>query len=681
MGDRPSLGQLYDQSRHPDLPELPGSLGQQFLAWERSSTLGEQYSAWLDEPAGTPRPARGVDTGAAVGLRARTGSWLRRAPQPAEREATTPAPPATPAPPVERTPHRAPAPRTPAGRIPADPVPTAPVPATPDAAGLSEPAAQPAAETGSGAGSGIGRSSALMAAGTLVSKVLGFARLALLAAVLGTTSRATNVFDTANTLPNMIYLLLAGGVINAIFVPQITRSLRHSDGGKSYTDRLLTLSMSILLVVTLLMTAASPWIYRLFDPEATGARLHLGVMFSLICLPQIFFYGVYTLFGEVLNARGRFGAFMWSPVLANLVMIAGLLVMLVSYPRNVPPEQWTPTMIWLLAGSATLGIVAQALVLIWPLKRAGYTWHPDFRVRGVGLRATSKIAGWAFGAVVVQQIGLLVTSRVLNAVPDNYGGKFAQSVAYILFMLPHGIVTVSLVTALYTRMSNAAAAGDDGAVAHDLRTGFRLSGLASIAASIGSIALTLPFVGVFFPAGQGGRFAIGATTIAMMIGLVPFAVCVLQQRAFFAYEDARTPFLIQGIGTVVTIVGALAASTLPPRWVGPGVALTQTFSYVAQAIAGVFWLRRLVGPMGLSDVARTYARLAIAGLFATAGALIVGLAVGLLGSGRIADLITLLLGGGLFAVIYVTVARRLRVDEIDQLIGSVTARIPGLAGR
>lgn len=639
-----SLGDLYDESsygeprRHPSVPEVPGS-------------LGEQYAGWFETP--TSHEGRSVEHA----RRDRSG-WVGSDPTSVIPPSERPSRPPQPAP--HNRPERGPGLGTQWRQAQQDAIPP-----TPEQRGPQDGTAA------------IARSSALMAAGTLVSKMLGFVRVVLLAAAIGSVTRAASVFDTANQLPNMVYILLAGGVISAIFVPQITRALRHPDGGKAYTDRLLTLALSILLLVTAVCTIGAPLLYKLFDWTATGARLNLGIAFSVICVPQIFFYGLYTLFGEVLNARGKFGAYMWAPVLANLIMVAGLVVFLIAFPKDVTPQDWTPAMIALLAGSATLGIVAQGVVLIWPLKRAGYTFKPDFHFRGVGLRGVSKIAGWAFGAVMLQQAGMLVSSQVLNAVPSGYGGKFAQSTAYMLFMLPHGIVTVSLVTALYTRMSNAAADGDTAQVVDDLQTGYRLSGLASIPVTIGAFVLILPFAGVFF-AGSVSRWAIGSATIAMMIGLVPFTFCVLEQRIFFAFEDARTPFLVQAIGTAVSIVGSLLAHLLPHNLVGAGVALGQSASFLAQAIAAFLWLGPLLGKIALRAVLDVYRRLAIAAVGATLVALVVLLAAHATIGGRLADLVTLIVGGTAFGIVYVVIAKRLNVHEINLLVRQLAARIPGL---
>ncbi|WP_186525952.1 murein biosynthesis integral membrane protein MurJ [Leekyejoonella antrihumi] len=629
---RPTLGQLYDggASRHPGpvMPDLPGSLGQMYVEWS-----GEASSLDVLGDSDIVLAPQTIDT---------RGRRRRGTSRPAPVRAPTAAAPEAPQ---------------------ADP--TAPA-------------------TDSGIKS-VARSSAIMAGGTFVSRILGLVRTVLLVALFGGQTVGGNVYDIANTLPNMIYILLAGGVINAVLVPQITRALLHRDGGKGYTDRLLTLALSILAAVTVIFLAVAPFLYRLFDSDATSssARLHLGTMFALICLPQILFYGIYALFGEVLNARSNFGPLMWSPALANIVAIGGIVWCIAhSTPGQAGnPAFWDTQLIVVLGGTATLGIIVQALVLIIPMRRVGYRFTPNFHFRGVGLRTASHIAGWAFAAVVVQQLSGFVATRVISTVGDGFGGKQAFSNAFMLFMLPHSLVTLSLITALYTRMSKAANAGRTKEVLNDVRTGLRLSGLASIPVSVGCLVLIIPMVIVLF--GNGNRMAYGYPTIGMMLGLVPFTICVLVQRVFYAYEDAKTPFWMQLVCTVLTVALSVSCLALPDRWVAAGLALSQSIAYVVQATVGWFWLRRRLGEMPIRDVANTYGRLGIAAIAGTGVALVlrVALSAGVGDSSRASNLLILVVAGVAFLLVYVVTARRLKVTEIDQLVSPLTGRLSRLVHR
>ena len=261
----------------------------------------------------------------------------------------------------------------------------------------------------------LARSSAGMAAGTIASRALGVVRAALQALAIGTAA-AANGWEVANTLPNIVYLLLAGGVLNAVLVPQITRAATHADGGRQYVDRLLTLSIGGIALVTVLITAAAPLLVRLYASTLDPATLRLSVTFAFICLPQIFFYGLYTVLGQVLNARGQFAAFFWAPVAANVVFIAGLVAFIVLYPSQPAVADYTTPMIWLLAGSATLAIACQGLILLVPLWRSGFRFRPRWGFRGVGLRGASTVALWTFAALAVSQLAFIVTSQVLGSV-------------------------------------------------------------------------------------------------------------------------------------------------------------------------------------------------------------------------------------------------------------------------
>lgn len=540
----------------------------------------------------------------------------------------------------------------------------------PDAIQQEEAPAAPVRE------GGIGRASAIMAAGTLTSRALGFVRTILLTSlIIGTVG---NVWETSNKIPNQIYLLLAGGVINAVLVPQITRALKDRDGGKAYTDRILTLAMSILLGATIVCMIASPLIFKLGYVDATGDTWRLGILFTLLCMPQLFFYGLYTMLGEILNARSRFGALMWSPALANIFAIAGIVWLLVGHPDHPigDPSKWTTSMIVVLAGSATLGIVAQAIVLIIPLRRSGYSWSPNFSFRGVGLRNTSTIAGWAFASVIVQQLGVfLVTGNLLNPIGS---ANQAQGYAFLFFMLPHSLVTLSLITALFTRMSRAAHEGRARAVTQDTELSLRLSSVATIPATFGALVAAGPLCRAFYPS---IATAVERQTIALLIGLVPFTVCVVVQRALFAYQDAKTPFVMQVWCTIITSALAIPAVLLPDEWRGFGVCLAGSLAYFAEATMGFRWLRdRRLPQLRMLGVMQTWARLAVASILALVVAFAARFALTLVVGvdTRAANLLTFIVAAGIFMALYVVFARRLHVREIEELIGAVSGKLGGV---
>jgi len=529
----------------------------------------------------------------------------------------------------------------------------------------------------------LARSTAGMAAGTIASRVLGVVRASMQLAVVGAFLTG-DAWDVANTLPNIVYLLLAGGVLNAVLVPQITRAASHPDGGREYIDRLLTISILGMAVIAVVFTLGAGLLVRLYSTQTwTADQRSLSTAFALICMPQIFFYGLYTLLGQVLNARNRFAAYMWAPAVANLVAIAGLSYFLLNYPHRAQVAGWTSPMIWVLAGSATAGVAAQALVLVVPLWRSGFRFRPRWGFRGVGLGTASTVALWTFGALVVSTAGFIVTSQVLTyagkagamahvVVP----GKISYTNAFLIFMLPHSLVTVSLVTALFTRMSRAAHAGDLGEVRSDVTKGMRLTAVATIPATVGALVLGFAATATLF---QGNTEAetrgIATVMMAMMFGLVPFGILYLLQRVFYSFEDARTPFRMQIVVTGVATIANLASLMLPLPWIAVGVGAGQALSNLAGMAVGLVLARRRLEGLPLRDVARTYVRLGVASVLAAAAAYIVLQGVGQVLHGKLYSPVALVTGALVFAAIYVLLARRLRVREIDDLVSPVLERV------
>jgi putative peptidoglycan lipid II flippase len=529
----------------------------------------------------------------------------------------------------------------------------------------------------------LARSSAAMAAGTAVSRLLGFLRTALLLGIVG-TGLSGDAFDVANTLPNQFYLLLAGGVLNAVLVPQITKAATHDDGGHDFVNRLLTLSLTVVAAATLVVTALAPLLVRLFSQGWDSRTIALSTAFALICLPQVFFYGLYTVLGQVLNARGQFAAYMWAPALANIVAVGGLVWFAAIAPHQPGVGQWTGRMVWVLAGTATLGVVLQSVALVIPLRRGGFRFRPVWGFRGVGLRSASRVALWTFAALAVSQLGFVVTSRVLTRAIDLMtasgvvgAGKAAYSGAFLLFMLPHSLITLSLVTALFTRMSTAAHAGDTRAVVDDLGRGLRMPAVLLVPGTVAAVLLgTAAARLVFFRNTDPQAHAIAAVMIAMMLGLLPFGWLYLIQRVYYAYEDARTPFFLQLVVTGVATAVNITAFFVDPARAGVLVGIGQTASNLVAAALGFWLLRRRFGLLRLRTTTRLYVRLVAASV---AGALVawpVIATVGRLGLGRFVEApLQLAVGGSVFLAVVLGLAHLMRVQEVDQLLDPVLRRL------
>jgi putative peptidoglycan lipid II flippase len=530
------------------------------------------------------------------------------------------------------------------------------------------------------------RSSAVMAVGTAASRVLGFVRAALLVAVLD-TGQSADAFSVANTIPNALYILLAGGVLNAVLVPQITRAAKLADGGQEYIDRLLTAAVAILFAVTIAVTMAAPILIKVYaSKEWTPEQFTLATAFALWCLPQIFFYGIYTMLGQVLNARGSFGPFMWAPVVNNVVGIAGLVAfMIVAGRGNQPLDSWTQGRIALLAGTATLGVVAQALILVPAMRSAGIGFKIRWGLRGFGLRTARRVAGWTFAAVLVQQLGFIIISNVTTtggqraeqAKATIGTGKAVYDQAFLLFMLPHSLVAVSLVTALFTRMSISAAENRIDEVRADLSLGLRLTGLATVLSAAAFLSIGPDITATLFSGNDKSTTdGIAYVAMAMMVGLVPFSAQYLFQRVFYAFEDARTPFLVQVPIVVIWAIGNLVSlAVLPAEWIVVGVGASMTLANTTGAAMSYYLLHRRFGELDGNRVLNTHLKMLAA---AAVGALVAfGISQGVhgvLGTEKIASMAAALLGGVSLVVIYGLALRRMKVTELDDALAPLLKR-------
>ncbi|MBO9556499.1 murein biosynthesis integral membrane protein MurJ [Cellulomonas sp.] len=534
---------------------------------------------------------------------------------------------------------------------------------------------------------GMRRGAALMASGTAVSRVLGLLRGLVLVAAIAATGEAANAFSVANKLPNILYMLLAGGVLNAVLVPQVVRAYRR-DAGQEYVDRLLTLGFAILAVVTVVLTAAAPLLVQLYTKGGTQAQIDLAVTFAYWCVPQLFFYGAYALLGQVLNARGSFGPYMWAPVVNNVVSIAGFFVFIAVFggfddSGLTAAAAWGPGQVALLAGSATLGVVAQALVLLPAMRRAGV--HVRFRwgLRGSGLGRAGTVATWTFVGLGIGQLAFLVVSRAAWAAEHASGstgivaGNAAYDSAFLIFMLPHSLVTVSLATALFTRLSQQAHDADVDGVRASMSYGLRVVGLFTIIATAVIAVLAVPVTRIVVLTDPASVDAIAGVVLAMIVGLPFFGAWSLSQRTYYAYEDAKGMVPIQVAMAVVVVGGTLLGQALlpPSAWVACAGA-SMSASYALGALVSQWHLRRRLGTVDGPRVVRTHARALVAALVAVGvGLLTLRVLQSALSGGVMAAVVECLVVGGLMSAVYVGGLKVLRVAELDGLLGPVIGRL------
>jgi putative peptidoglycan lipid II flippase len=562
------------------------------------------------------------------------------------------------------------------------------------------------AEGASGAGSrSLLSSSAVMAAGTIVSRLSGFVRGILLAAALGVGLHA-DVFNIANTVPNMLYILLAGGVVNAVLVPQLVRSMRNDpDGGEAYTNRIITLAALFLGVVTVVLVAGAPWLMRLFlDPHffdpSRSAQLESVIDFARYCLPQVFFYGMFVLVGQVLNSRGRFGPMMWAPIANNVVAVAVLVTYLLALgPAEGPEKQggFSAEAEALLGIGSTIGIVVQLLVLIPSLKAAGFRYRPRFDFRGNGLGHTLRLGVWTVLFVIVNQVAYTVVVRLASrgtvgpgTGPGGGGaggpggpegtGYTIYSNSFLLTMVPHSIITVSLATAMLPLLSSYAAEGRlsqvGSAVSSTLRSAYALVIPVAVLYSV----MSLDIANVIWGYGSAAQdFDNFAPTLALFgLGLVLFTAHYLMLRGFYALEQTRRVFWIQcGIAATNIVAAVLLTHGAPPSQTAPRLVIAYSCSYAVGALTSYVMLSRTVGGLDGRRLGRFLARLAIAVAISAAAAWgLRELMNDLLpGTGKLHAILDLAVVGLVFVALYVGVARLLGIAEVTDVMRLLTRRL------
>ena len=469
------------------------------------------------------------------------------------------------------------------------------------------------------------RASALMASGTMVSRILGFVRNAMLIAAVGATAGGVGAaFQTANTLPNTVFNLLASGIFDAVLVPQIVGAIKRRHDGDTYVNRLLTLAGTLLFLVTFATMVLAPVLVMITAAGYTEDIRNLAILFALLCLPQLFFYGLYNLLGELLNAREIFGPYMWAPVVNNVVGIAGLGAFLAIWggapDGGIPAGDLTGAQFWVLAGSATLGVICQALCLLWPMRRAGVSFKPDFHFRGTSFGSMPRVAGWTFATLGVSQVGVLSTNN-LAAMADGFIGQggaqggvvgiLAYSTAFMIFMVPQSLITVSLTTAIFTRMAGAVADGDDRAVAENYHLGVRTITSLTLVAAAMLMADSVPMMEIAMAAKGGDPEAVTGYALvlaSLMPGVASTGMVLMSQRVFFAYEDVKPVFLM-GIGPTIiqVIVGWSIYALTGARWWVVAAALGETVCRLTQGIIAVVWVSRENRYVDRAGLLRSYA--------------------------------------------------------------------------
>ncbi|MET7468984.1 murein biosynthesis integral membrane protein MurJ [Micromonospora sp. NPDC005222] len=525
--------------------------------------------------------------------------------------------------------------------------------------------------------------SAVMAIGSLVSRGTGFIRNLMIGAALG-GALVGDAFTTAIFLPNQVYEFLLGGVLTSVLIPVLVRRRKSDpDRGEAYSQRLLTLAVLALAAVALIAMIGAPVLTAIYAGGKDENYRNLVTGLSYLMLPMLFFTGVSALIAAVLNTRGHFAAPMWAPILNNLVVIGvcGLYIAVFG-AKIIEPDEMGWDRILLIGGGTLLGVAVQTAGLLPALRKVGFRWKWRFDFRALGLSELARLGGWMFCYVGVNQLGLFVVVNLLTrAAGGDNAGLLIYNNVFLLLMMAHGIIAVSIITALMPRMSAAAAENRFGDVTADLSRGTRMVSavLAPIAVCYAVLAAPLSVV-VFRYGAFTGDNAVATSTVLLVaaLGLVPFAVSQLFTFAFYALPDTRTPALVNIPVVILRVLLQVGLFLLfSNTFAAAGMMLGNAVSYLAAAIISAMLLRPRVGRIGLGGIVRTLGRVVVAAL----GAAVVGLLVVAVLPGDpenlswLAAAAQLVIGGAAIGATYLGLAMVLRIGEITEVVGMVRRRL------
>ena len=534
----------------------------------------------------------------------------------------------------------------------------------------------------------IARSSFVMFLGTFFSRFLGLVRSPiLLAAVVGMTSPAANAFDVANKLPNLIYMIIVGGLVNAVLVPAIVRATKQSDDdGAAFINKLLTLAIVFLGGATLLITLAAPVVVKMFAATMSPEWYSLTVAFAYWCLPQIFFYGLYTVLGQILNARENFGPYMWAPALNNVVAIVGMLAMLWIYGRfdettAADASIWTADRIALLGGVSTLGIVVQAVILLWPMRTLGIKFRLDFKWRNSGLSSAGRASWWVLLSMITGMIPTMALSNAAAGATDRaeqlgiplveVAGNAVYSTAYTIYTIPTSLIVVSIATAMFTRLSRHAADGNMDAMRRDTSKTLRMVSTLMALCTVLMVVLAVPISRVLaLTISPAEVMTLSYSLIAMVIGLVGIGAVNVLDRAYYAFEDTRGAFWINLPFQILGLVGFALCGFLPPRLIVIGIGLVSSLTNILSVFLLAHFLRQRMGGVDGKRLLRVHLQLIAVSVVTT----VVGfflmkplMAAWHLDANVLLSIVAVALLTPILSLIYFGLMKLLRMEEVSSL--------------
>ena len=513
------------------------------------------------------------------------------------------------------------------------------------------------------------RSNITVATGTAVSRITGLVRVAALGIVLS-QSPVADAYDQANGTPNMIYELLLGGVLSAALVPLFTRL--HEDDDDEATSAVISVGVLMLVVITFVAVLAAPLIFRMYS-LLTSSNIDAdqyrtaGTMLARIFLVQIFFYGLNALGSALLNARRRFFAAAWAPALSNVAIIASLMLVPGIIENRVPQLDDVinnDRLRWTLGLGATVGIAVMALTLVPALIRAKvpFKFNPQFHHPAV--RSLRSLSVWALGYVVANQVAIVVIRNLLRG---GSGNEDAYTKAFTWFMLPHGLLAVSIATTFLPELSSAISRGERQKVLDRSSLGIRLIALVTLPAGFGLFVLRRAIVGAAFEHGKftsANALNTSRALAGFALGLVGFSIYLFVLRVFYAHQDARTPFIINVGENLLNIV---LAFVFVDKWGLLGLGLAFGLAYIFAALWALQVLHYKLPAFPMGDLFSSLWRMLLAAVVMAEIVWIVARLVG--GNSGVDAFVRVIVSTIIGTLVYVGMLWVLGSPELDDLYG------------
>ncbi|CAN5520622.1 murein biosynthesis integral membrane protein MurJ [soil metagenome] len=512
-----------------------------------------------------------------------------------------------------------------------------------------------------------------MTIATAASRVTGFIRVVVVAAAMGTTFLA-NTYQTANTAPNVVFELLAAGVLTSIFVPTFVEYLVKGDDDEGWrvANILGSVALAALTALALLLAVAAPLVMRLLtlgvqDGELRAREVALGSTWLRLFAPQVVFYGASMIMTGALHAHRRFGLAAAAPIFNNVVVI-GVYLAYALMRGDRPPRLSgiTPAETFVLGAGTTAGVVAMTAALIPQLRGLGWRFRWRFLPRHDSVKRAARLGVWALGYAGGYQAGLVVVLVLANRIE---GGVAAYQWAYTFFFVPHALFAVPVFNVLFPAMSEHVARRQLSAFSGRLRDGLGMLSFILVPVAIFMVIAAEPIARVTLQYGVmsgAGTALVGRVLAAFAIGLPMYSAFLALTRAAYALGDTRSPALVNAAAVIASsAAGVVLFLALPAGWAVAGLALGHTIGFSLGAVVLARVLARKVGSTRPVAHTATIARSLAVAVAATAAMLAVHAALPI--TTKLQSLSNLTGTGVAGAVVYLALMSKASSPEMTRL--------------